>query len=99
MHRKPVDVKRSLTAQLRYNLTMIFRTTVEQVSKLCGIVGSMRKAGVDADLVDAVMILAHDDQGMFELMELWYNADEQERAEIIIDLRRSVDDLYRTVVK
>lgn len=71
-----------------------FLTTDEQRVQLARIVVAMSDAGLPAAFVRHCDDLARVDQGAFELMELWYedDDDEQGRDEILADLQEMLDD-------
>ena len=60
--------------------------------KLAQIVVEMQKARLDPSFIDCVAELARLDQGVFDLMALWREAEAGERAEILADLQESLDD-------
>lgn len=68
-----------------------FRTTPEQAERLPAIVASMTAAGVPTRFTARLADLAAVDQGVYELMEMWLFY-ENDRYEIIVDLRKALDD-------
>lgn len=72
-----------------------FKTTHEQILKLASIMMEMEKSGLDGDFIVEASELARTDQGLFDLMALWVDAnDATERDEIVADIQESLDD-YR----
>jgi len=73
-----------------------FKTTPEQVMNLATIMVEMGRAGLDQDYIVAASELARIDQGVYDLMALWIEAenDPEERNEIVADLQESIDE-YR----
>ena len=70
-----------------------FKTTPDQVLKLASIVVAMDKAGLDKTFIVAADELARWDQGIYDLMAMWLDADDSaERDEIVADLQDSLDD-------
>lgn len=71
-----------------------FKTTLDQVFALTGIMSKMRDAGVDPAFILEAQDLARTDQGVFDLMELWAElADgDPERDEAIADIQDLIDD-------
>jgi hypothetical protein len=69
-----------------------FKTTSDQVLKLASIVVAMDKAGIDKDFIVAADALARSDQGVYDLMAMWEDADPAEQDEIIADIQDSIDD-------
>lgn len=67
---------------MRYD--MLFQTTPTQRLALVKLANNMRDAGVPTDLIARAETLARDDQGVFELMQLWSDAtnDDDRRATI-----------------
>jgi len=74
-------------------MTLPFQTTHEQIIRLAEIVTAMNRASLDLRFVAACSELARTDQGVFELMELWHDADsEGDRAETLADLQDLIDE-------
>jgi DNA-binding phage protein len=72
-----------------------FKTTSGQVVKLASIVVEMKRAGLDDNFIAAAFELAHTDQGVFDLMDLWQGAtDGSNRDDVVADIQESIDD-YR----
>lgn len=70
-----------------------FKTTPEQVVALASIVVAMKNAGLGEEFIVAAFELAGTDQGVFDLMALWRDAeDDEERDEIVADIQESLDD-------
>jgi len=70
-----------------------FPTIPEEIGRLKGIATEMVKAGHDFDWVVAVERLAKADEGVFDLMTLWREAeDAQTKAHIVADLQDTLDD-------
>jgi hypothetical protein len=69
-----------------------FKTTSDQVLKLASIVVAMDKAGLDKDFIVAADTLARSDQGVYDLMAMWVDADPAEQDEIVADIQDSIDD-------
>jgi hypothetical protein len=73
-----------------------FKTTPEQILNLTHIVNEMSKSGLDSKFIMAANTLACVDQGVYDLMALWYNEpDVDEREEIIADIQCSISDYDR----
>ncbi len=75
--------------------TMVpFKTTPEQVMKLAQIMVAMKKAKLDESFIVAASDIAREDQGVFDLMELWLRAagDRAERNELVADLQDAIDE-------
>lgn len=69
------------------------RTTPEQGIEAAGIATRMAASGLDAAFVVQVLSLALWDQGLFDLIALWRDAeDEAERAELVADLHEAVEE-------
>lgn len=72
-----------------------FRTTDEQIIRLAEIVTAMANAGLERGFIVHSDQLARVDQGAYDLMELWMDAEsEQDRDEVIADLVEILED-YR----
>lgn len=72
-----------------------FQTTSDQILKLAAIMVEMERAGLDRDFIVKASELARFDQGVYDLMALWSDAnDATEQAAIIADVQESLDD-YR----
>jgi hypothetical protein len=71
-----------------------FKTTPQQITKLASITAEMERVGLTRELIVAASELARTDQGVYDLMALWMDADGDpaEREEIVADLRASIDD-------
>jgi hypothetical protein len=70
---------------------LIFQTTLEEKLRIPNIIIQMNKAGIDKELVNEASTLAFQDQGVFDLMELWLEErSEAERAELIKDIQFSI---------
>lgn len=67
-----------------------FRTTEKQRRGLYYIFREMLVAGVDVRLAIEATDLAHEDQGVFDLLKLWLN-NPQERSEIIQDVKDVIE--------
>jgi DNA-binding phage protein len=78
--------------------TLPFQTTPDQVVRLAEITVSMAAVGLDRRFVAAISDLARTDQGVFDLLEMWADAegDDEERDEILADLQESLDDYQDT---
>ena len=74
--------------------TLPFQTTPDQVVRLAEITVSMAAAGLDRRFVASISDLARTDQGVFDLLAMWADAegDDDERHEILADLQESLDD-------
>lgn len=70
-----------------------FRTTPEQILNLPALVAGMKKAGLDRKLIANAAELASSDQGVYELVELWGECenDPAERALIVADIQDLVE--------
>jgi len=74
-------------------MALLFQTTPEQLLCLPDIVTAMNQSGLDQRFVTACEDLAKLDQGAYELMELWLDAEfPQDRDEIVKDLREILRD-------
>lgn len=71
-----------------------FKTTLDQVFALTGIMSKMRDAGVDPAFILEAQDLARTDQGVFDLMELWAELPDgdPERNECIADIQDLIED-------
>ncbi len=70
-----------------------FKTTDAQCIQLARIVVAMSDAGLDATFVRRAQDLAREDQGAYELLELWSEEDdESERKEILADMQDMLDE-------
>jgi len=70
-----------------------FKTTDAQCIQLARIVVAMSDAGLDAGFVRRANDLAREDQGAYELLELWSEEeDEREREEILADMQDMLDE-------
>ena len=71
----------------------VFKTTDEQKIRLASIVTEMDKQGLSSSFVVSCMTLADEDQGAFELMDLWSRLGPgNDRDEVIADLQEMVDE-------
>ena len=52
----------------------------------------MLDAGLDAAFIRRVSKLAYEDQGVYDLMNVWLRSDEEERPEIVGDLEACLGD-------
>ena len=74
-------------------MTIPFKTTHDQIIRMAEFVTAMSSAGLDRRFVASCSELARTDQGIYELMELWYEADsEDDREETLADLQDLVDE-------
>lgn len=72
---------------------MMFKTTPEQQSRLFEIADQMEKVGLECLFIFKAFMLAAIDQGVYDLMVLWFEEkDLIERQEIINDIQKSIDD-------
>lgn len=72
-----------------------FQTTSDQILKLAAIMVEMERAGLDRDFIVKASELARFDQGVYDLMALWDEAnDATEQGAIVADIQDSLDD-YR----
>jgi len=70
-----------------------FKTTPEQQLQLATIMVEMNDAGLPAVFITRCADLARDDQGVFDLMELWFEEEvEEDRGEIVADLQEILDE-------
>jgi hypothetical protein len=71
-----------------------FKTTPEQVMKLAEIMVAMKKAKLDQSFIVAASDIAREDEGVFDLMDLWLRAagDHAERDELGADLQDAIDE-------
>lgn len=70
-----------------------FKTTDDQLIRLACIVTEMAKAGIDRRFIVSCSELARTDQGVFDLMELWCEAErDDDRGETLADLQDIVDE-------
>lgn len=72
----------------------LFITTPEQKVQAARHVVAMDAAGLPTDFVGRVLELAQEDQGVFELLELWVEAAESpsEREHIVANLSEIIDE-------
>ena len=75
-------------------MSIMFKTTDEEVLNLASIMVAMKDAGLDHGFIVKATDLARTDQGTYDLMALWLNAagDASERDEIVADIQDSLDD-------
>jgi len=72
-----------------------FQTTSDQILKLAAIMVEMERAGLDRDFIVKASELARFDQGVYDLMDFWGEAnDATEQGAIVADIQESLDD-YR----
>jgi DNA-binding phage protein len=73
-----------------------FQTSPEQILKLASIMLQMERVGLDPDFIVNASELARSDQGVYDLMALWVEADNDvaEREEIVADIQESLDDYH-----
>ena len=71
-----------------------FKTTPDQVLRLASIVVEMGNAGISHQFIADIQTIAQQDQGAFDLMDMWSKADDDEKDEIVADLDEILDD-YR----
>lgn len=72
-----------------------FKTTTEQVLHLAEIVVAMKNADLPHEFIAAASEIGREDQGVYDLMVLWLEADDDEvREEVVAALQDSLDD-YR----
>jgi DNA-binding phage protein len=74
--------------------TLPFQTTPDQVVRPAEITVSMAAVGLDRRFVASISDLARADQGVFDLLAMWVDAegDDEERDGILVDLQESLDD-------
>lgn len=74
--------------------TTTFKTSDAQCIQLARIVVAMSDAGLDVGFVRRAQDLAREDQGAYELLELWSEEedDEREREEILADMQDMLDE-------
>lgn len=72
----------------------LFVSTPEQKIKAAKYAVEMDAAGLPNDFVANVLTLAQEDEGVFELLELWVEAREQpeERAKLVASLSEIIDE-------
>ncbi len=74
-------------------MSIPFQTTDEQKLHLADIIVKMKKERLDERFVAAAAKIAWDDQGAFDLMNLWgETSDKAERDEIVADIQDTIDD-------
>ncbi len=75
-------------------MTIPFKTTTDQALNLAAITVEMMNAGLDREFIAKASELARVDQGIYDLMALWFGsaADVEERDEIVADIQESIDD-------
>jgi DNA-binding phage protein len=74
-------------------MTTPFKTTPEQILNLASIMVEMRNVGLEHAFIVKASKLAESDQGVYDLMELWFaESDDSEREEIVADIQESIDD-------
>lgn len=70
-----------------------FKTTFEQIANIPSIVNEMITSAVDYGFVEKISALARFDQGVYDLMFMWFTTyDQNERNEIITDLQMALSD-------
>lgn len=70
-----------------------FWTTKAERVRIKHIATAMIEADVSFDLVSDACRLANDDEGVFDLMQLWYTSEtRRERDEVIAELQESIKD-------
>lgn len=76
---------------------MPFETTKQQIEIIHTIAQTMKEDGVSESFVNKVALLAVKDQGVFSLMEIWFNGDVEQQEAAVDDLWDSLAD-YDMVV-
>jgi len=74
-----------------------FETTPEQQLKIPKMLLEMERTTLDGKIVEAVSELAYTDQGIYDLLEHWYNANSSYRSEVMVDIQKSIDDYAKVV--
>ena len=70
-----------------------FKTTAEQLVELASYVIAMNESGLEPSFIAEAFELARTDQGAFDLVALWKDAEtDKERGEIVADLQELFDD-------
>lgn len=92
--KKPKTPKKSPTKAKR---RLPFPTTDDQVAKVSSIAEAMKKAGLDHDLIADASRVARIDQGVYDLLALWREAEghpnlQKQVVAILDDLRASLAD-------
>lgn len=75
---------------------MLFKTTNEQRAKIPTIKEAMINDDVNHALLTLACGLAQTDQGIFDLMDMWYECPDQDRYDILKDLESCVKDYVGT---
>ena len=73
-------------------MTIPHKTTPEQIVQLATIVVEMDHSGLDREFIVAADELGRTDQGVFDLMALWLEAEHSDRDEIVADIQDAIDD-------
>lgn len=73
-------------------MSIPFETTPDQVLELASIIKAMGNAELERSFIVAAFDLARVDQGVFDLMKLWFDASSEARDDIIADIQDSIDD-------
>lgn len=70
----------------------VFATTPEEGLRAARYAVQMESSGLPSNFVSQVLRLAQADQGVFELMELWAEAESTERDALVVDLEEAVSE-------
>ena len=71
---------------------MSFKTTATQRVVLYQIASKMKGFGLSDQFIADAVQLGEYYEGMFDLFEIWLEADEAERAEIVADMQEEIDE-------
>jgi len=74
----------------------LYETTEEEKKKILHISNQMKLAGIKSELIDEIRVVASKYQGAFNLLELWLEADDQEKGRILDQLIEEVEE-YRSM--
>lgn len=85
----PIPAEPSLPVTVR---DIPFRTTKSQLLLMHTYTMEMERLGYDPKFIDDVATLASTDQGMYDLLEMWYHADDTDRVFVFKDLEQGMKD-------
>ena len=75
-------------------MEILFKTTPEQVAFLADIVAEMKGAKPPLAFIEAAAFLAATDQGVYDLMGLWFgDTDPAEREAVVAEIVASMKEL------
>ena len=75
---------------------MLFKTTSDQVLNLYTMSLEMKDHGIDQSFIDEIIRLAAFDQGIYDLVEMWYFSHSVSERELIMhDIESCVSDYLK----